>query len=285
MKKVLIISYSQAGQTQRAIEAFAKGLEPHLQCDFKSIQPKETFCFPWKITEFFRAFPRCVCGLAPHIEPLSIQWENYDLVVIGYQVWFLSPSLPTQGFLQSPDALGLKGKKVITLLTCRNLWHSASLRMAQALSGLGTNHLGQITLCETSPLWASFVTTPRWMLTGKKSAFAFFPEAGISNSEFTKLQLTASEIGESWLKIGKIPEENFGSNLDRVSLELMDIIGRRFFRFWAWFILKIAPTTGVWQDFWLLLFRINLIFLIISVGPCTKIFELITGNKKLKRDA
>ena len=37
---------------------------------------------------------------------------DYDLVVLGYQTWYLSPSLPTTGFLKSRYAKVLKGKTI-----------------------------------------------------------------------------------------------------------------------------------------------------------------------------
>jgi hypothetical protein len=62
-----------------------------------------------------------------------------------------------------------------------------------------------------------------------------------------------------------------GTNLDRLSLRMMDRIGRRFFRGWARMIIALAPHAGLWQDFLLILFRLNLIALILSIGPCTMV--------------
>jgi hypothetical protein len=44
--------------------------------------------------------PECILGVPPEIEPPGFDpIEPFDLVVLAYQVWFLSPSLPVQGFL------------------------------------------------------------------------------------------------------------------------------------------------------------------------------------------
>lgn len=274
MKRALIISYSQAGQTQRAMETFAQGIKASLKCDFVQVEPLEKFAFPWSMRNFFRAMPRCVQGLAPQIKALKVNWDDYDIIFIGYQVWFLSPSLPIQGFLKSADAQALRGKKVVTIATCRNLWKSAARVVDQSLKSLGATHLGQITLCELSPLWASFVTTPRWMLTGRKSAFWFFPAAGISDQEFEKLEEKAQVLAQDFSESKEITESHLGSNLNRPSLEMMDAIGYPFFQFWSRLILLVAPRANSWQDIWLLLFRINLVLLIVCVAPCTRIFEI-----------
>lgn len=280
MKKVLFISYSQAGQTQRAIETFATGLGQHLEYDHLKIETEEEFPFPWKMTTFFRAFPRCIRGPLPQVKMRKVDWSQYELVVLAYQVWFLSPSLPIQGFLDSSDAQNLHGKKVLTLVTCRNLWLSALERMKQSLKLVGAEFLGQITLCETSPIWASFVTTPRWMLTGKKDGFAFFPPAGIGEDVFLSLESKGKKIGQAWALTQDLSDHRtvFGSNLNRVALAWMDRIGHFFFKFWAMAIQKIAPHYGLWQDITLVIFRLNLIALILILAPCTKIFELLVKN-------
>ena len=53
-KKVLIIYYSQCGQTKKAIDEFACGLAASCEITHLEISPKEPFDFPWKITNFFQ---------------------------------------------------------------------------------------------------------------------------------------------------------------------------------------------------------------------------------------
>lgn len=283
MKKALILYYSQAGQTRTALEALAQGMGGDQACDIKEIQPRVAFPFPWKMAGFFRVFPQCVAGLGSEILPLNLNWDDYDLVILGYQVWFLSPSLPMQGFLQSKAALGLKGKKIITVLTCRNLWQSASRRILEHLERLGAEHQGQITLCELSPVWASFVTTPRWMLTGRRGAFAFFPPAGIEDREFAKLHAKGQQIQRCWERDGEFRSitREFSPNRTELSFFLMDWIGYRFFKLWSLLILRLAPRQGLWQDLVLIVFRLSLIVLILVVAPCTRVLQaLLSGKEK-----
>lgn len=280
-KKALFLYYSQTGQTQHAMDTLAKGFAKASGCDVESYTVVEKFTFPWKMRDFFRAFPRCVLGLAPRFGSMPVKFDDYDLVILGGQVWFLSPSLPLQSLLQSSQAEGLKGKPVIVLVTCRNLWYSAARLVRESLQTIGAKYLGQITVCEISPLWASFVTTPRWMLTGKKEPFAFFPAAGIREGDFTALENLGQKLGESWVASGgrSVAPGLLKSNLDRLSLRLMDRIGRNFFQVWARTLLRIAPKPGIWQDFCLILFRLNLVVLIVVVAPCTKVAEVFWGRR------
>ena len=281
MKKALIVYYSQAGQTEKAVEHLVRGLGPAVATDLRRLEPEEPFKFPWSMRNFFRAFPRCVQSVAPRTRPLNVCWDDYDLVLLAYPVWFLSPALPMQGFLLSEEARGLRGKTVITVATCRNLPLSAGIWMRDRIAALGGRFAGQIAACELTPMWASFVTTPRWMLTGRKNAFWFFPPAGLPDSVFAQVELTATGIAQAWVAsngdAAHFPE--LGPNLNRVSLLLMDRIGHDLlFRPWARLILRLFPKPGMGQDLLLVLFRISLVLLIICGAPCIRVFEWSVRN-------
>jgi hypothetical protein len=118
------------------------------------------------------------------------------------------------------------------------------------------------------------------MLTGKKTPFAFFPAAGIREEDFLELENLGRELASDWLNSGanSVSSELLKSNLDRLSLRMMDRIGRRAFNFWASLIMRVAPRPGLWQDIWLIIFRINLIILIVIVAPYTKVIEVLLGR-------
>ena len=281
MKKALFLYYSQTGQTERAMQMLSKGFGQMADCETFAYTVSEDFNFPWKMTSFFRAFPRCVLGLAPPIKNFPANLEDYDLIFLGGQVWFLSPSLPLWSFLQSDHARALRGKKIITVVTCRNIWYSALKSVIKSINEWGGIFLGQITICEVSPLWASFVTTPRWMLTGNKEPFAFFPAAGIREEDFIKLEVLGRDLAKSWLNSNEstVDQNLLKSNLDRPSLRLMNKIGYPVFKFWARLIMRVAPHSGLSQDIWLILFRINLLVLIVLITPYTKMVEVFLGKK------
>ena len=83
MKKALIVYYSQAGQTERAVEHLARGLGRAVATDLRRIEPEEPFKFPWSMRSFFRAFPRCMQSVAPRTQPLNLRWDDYDLVLLA----------------------------------------------------------------------------------------------------------------------------------------------------------------------------------------------------------
>src|SRR5882724_13705838 len=104
MKKILVLQYSQSGQLTDVLRHFTQPLSnaDGISIRFETIRPKAAYPFPWPILRFFDTFPETVYLDAPEIEALSVDpSERFDLVILGYQAWFLSPSLPTTAFLKS----------------------------------------------------------------------------------------------------------------------------------------------------------------------------------------
>ena len=277
-RKALLIYYSQCGQTKRALDSFSSELEQTFELTNLEICPKNPYEFPWKMTKFFRAFPRCVKEDFPEINNLNseVLAQKYDLVVIGYQVWFLSPSLPILSLMSELAFKKLiRGSEVVGIITSRNMWISAVANINQKLRTLGAKSIKNLVLCDTAPAWATFVTTPRWMLTGKKAAFSIFPEAGIAQEEFQRASIFASFI----TKDTSIDELVSCSHHQSQANITMEKIGRSFFECWAAVIYRLTLNDGLFRDFLLVLFRINLVFLILFLLPVVSIYTLFRGEK------
>ncbi len=143
----------------------------------------EDFPFPWTSDQFFDAMPECVQEIPVTLQSFSIPEKHYDLVILGYQPWFLSPSVPTSSFLQSPQAGILEGKPVVTVVGSRNMWLNAQEKVKAALDRLGARHVGNIVLADTNHNLVSLFTIIRWTFTGRKEASRFLPEAGVQSRD------------------------------------------------------------------------------------------------------
>ncbi|MGK6351642.1 hypothetical protein [Parapedobacter sp. DT-150] len=191
MKKVLIIYYSQTGQQKEILDNILKPLaaDPEVELTFHRIQPVEDYPFPWESRRFFDVFPesflRIPCALQPMDERLLQQ--DYDLIILGYQVWYLSPSIPFNSFLQSEEAnLLLKGKPVITVINCRNMWAMAQEKVKKSLHGMGANHVGNVALVDRHLNHISVITVVHWMMGGKKDSYlGIFPKPGVSDQDIS----------------------------------------------------------------------------------------------------
>lgn len=187
MTRILVLHYSQTGQLNRAVQSMMAPLanRPDVEIVWQPLEPAAPFPFPWSFFRFFDTFPECVHLDPSPIKPVAFGPEaRFDLVVLAYQVWFLSPSLPVTAFLKSPAAQVLRDTPVITLIVCRNMWLSAQAKVKTLLAGLGARLIDNVVLTDQGPPWSTFVTTPLWLLTGRKNLLpGIFPPAGVSEAD------------------------------------------------------------------------------------------------------
>ncbi|MDR0477578.1 MAG: dialkylresorcinol condensing enzyme, partial [Desulfobulbaceae bacterium] len=186
MKKVQVIYYSQSGQLRSVITSFCAPLAANGQVEliWTPIEPVTAFPYPWRFYDFFDTMAEAVLDRGCAIKPVVVE-ADANLVILGYTVWFLAPSLPVAAFLNSPEAKALAGKPVVTLIACRDMWLMAQELVKEKLAALTARHLDNVALTDQGKSLHSFVTTPRWLLTGKKDAFWFFPPAGVAAEEIT----------------------------------------------------------------------------------------------------
>ena len=88
----------------------------NVQVTKEILQPDPPYPFPWSFFSFFNAFPESVGLIPPKLKKLAVDpHTDFDLIILSYQTWFLSPSLPMTAFLKSEEArLLLKNRPVIT---------------------------------------------------------------------------------------------------------------------------------------------------------------------------
>jgi len=183
IKRVLVLTYSQTGQlaevTRRVVEPLQQdnGISVHIE----TLRPVAPYPFPWGFFSFLDAFPESAHMAPCELQPLTLKGdEDFDLVILPYQVWFLAPSIPVTSFLKHPLAKKLlAGKPVVTVIACRNMWMLAQEKMKGMLADCGARLLDNVALVDPSPTMASLWTTPFWLLSGKKDFLKFLPPAGV----------------------------------------------------------------------------------------------------------
>ena len=192
---MLVVCYSQTGQLSSVVDRIvaplrAAGEDLRIAVHVEPLQPQQAFPFPWPVLRFFDAFPESAHLDPAPLRPLSLTGdEDFDLVIVSYQVWFLAPSQPVVAFLRSPTGRRLlAGKPVITVIACRNMWLMAQEKMKGLLQDLGARLIDNVVLTDTAPTLATLVTTPRWLLTGRRDAFLGLPPAGIPVTEIARCE-------------------------------------------------------------------------------------------------
>ncbi|PMB53687.1 hypothetical protein CEN39_03080 [Fischerella thermalis CCMEE 5201] len=269
MKRVLVVYYSQSGDVTRAVESFTKFLQtPEVELTWECIRPKDNYPLPWSLYKFFDVFPECVNGEPSGIYPPKFgNDEKFDLIILAYQVWFLAPSLPIQGFLKSKYANVLQNTKVITLVVCRNMWHSASEIMKQMIVEVGGIHIDNVVLTHQGPPLATFITTPRLLLTGKKNRFlGVLPAAGVRDEDIYALSRFGKRIANNLAALSDSSRQPMLQGLGAVEVNqryvIPEFIGRLVYRPWAK-IARFFGKQGSWSRIPIVcIFAVQLIFAI-----------------------
>ena len=104
-KKVLVVYYSQTGQLTSVVKSIGEAIESDaIQVTYQALHPEPEYPFPWPLLKFLDVFPESVYLDPPPLQPLQADAaESFDLVIVAYTVWFLSPSLPITAFLKSSE--------------------------------------------------------------------------------------------------------------------------------------------------------------------------------------
>ena len=276
-KHILVISYSQTGQLNELTQHFLQPLKQQNvlieECQLRPLQP---YTFPWKFMPFFNQFPESVHLMPAPIEPPTLKRKTYDLVIIAYSVWFLSPSQPITAFLQSEQANVLKNTPVITLIGCRNMWLMAQEKMKKMLTALDVNLIGNVVKTDQSNSWASFITTPAWMLSGNKRYFSWLPSAGISDDELRDIQRFGTKLAET-LNANQPLNDRLFRHMGAVKIDeklmMSEKVGHRSFYLWGKLLLKCGQISSCFRRTVLYFYILFLIILILTVVPLSAVIK------------
>jgi len=274
MTRILVLYYSQTGQLTRGLEAMLLPLaaRPDVEIVRQNLEPVAPFPFPWPFFRFLDTFPECVYMDTTPLMPLDLSPEaRFDLVILAYQVWFLSPSLPITSFLKSDYSRVLRNTPVITFVACRNMWLSAHEKVTAILRERGARHLDNVVLIDQGPPWATFVTTPRWMFTGKKDGFwGLFPPAGVSDEDLAGAARFGRALADAVPQV-KSASGPLLSGLGAVRVNPGYIAGERIahrsFMIWGRMLRAIGPVGHPIRQLVLVLYAAFLITIIVTVLP------------------
>jgi len=233
-------------------------------------------------------FPESVLLVPCDIEPLEEDDTEYDLVILAYTVWFLSPAIPITAFMKSDYAKkALKGKPVITLIGCRNMWIMAQEKIKKMLNEIEATLIDNIVVIDQGNSLATFVTTPRWMMTGKKNGFwGIFPEAGIAKEEIDKASRFGHAIVDGLMQDKEKKKESLCHGLAAVNVDIKLIksekIATKSFTIWGKIIRAIGEPENVWRKPVVMLYVVFLLLIILTVVPINMIIQSI--NRKLNNE-
>jgi len=273
MKKVLVLYYSQSGQLDRVVKSFISKLpDEDIKVDVKKIETVQEYPYPWSFYDFFDEFPEAAHMDGCDVKEIDGIEDDYDLIILGYTIWFLAPSSPVVGFLKSSQAKKIfKDKPVITLIACRDMWVLAQEKMKKLLKDLDAKLIDNVALTDQGKGIYSFATTPRWLLTGKKDAFWIFPPAGILESDIAD----ASRFGKRLNEVLKQDKERSGEpllkNLGAVSVNgkliASEVIATRSFYIWGKILKFAGPKKSLGRKVAITVYAVFLALLVFTIVP------------------
>lgn len=283
IKRILVLSYSQTGQLADITQSIVAPLQQSGDCSvyIETLRPVAPYPFPWGFFQFLDAFPESAHLVAPPLQPLTLTGdEDFDLVIVPYQVWFLAPSLPITAFLQHPTARKLlAGKPVVTVIACRNMWILAQEKMKGLLAACGARLLDNVALVDPSPTMTTLFTTPLWLLSGKRDFLPGLPAAGVDAASIQ----AASRFGGALRDALRSDQERGSAPLltglraadSDPSLLFSEKAATRSFYLWGKLLLAVGKP-GQWRRRpFLLLYVVFLITLILTVVPLSLLVQAV----------
>ena len=254
VKKVLVVRYSQTGQLTALTESILAPLraDPRFSVRVLELVLRAPFPFPWTFFKFLDAFPESAHMVPPALAPLGLTGdEDFDLVILPYQVWFLAPSQPIVACLVDPILQRvLRGKPVVTLIACRNMWLAAHEKLQGLLTRAGARLIDNVVLTDPGPTLATFITTPRWLLSGKSNGFWGMPAAGLSAQQIQGAHRFGLALREALVNDRERGTQPLLGGLGAVRadprLYFSERTGTRSFFVWGKLLMAAGPP-GSWQ--------------------------------------
>ena len=268
-KKVLAVFYTQSGQLADIIDHFTQPLvDAGASVEKVRVYPGIPYPFPWSGKSFFAVMPDCVNQVPGPLQPFSLKEESYDLIILGYQAWFLSPSIPASSLMNHPQFKAVaRNSPVITITGARNMWISAMEKIKPALRNTGAKLVGNIALVDRHHNFVSFVTLFHWMFNGKKDRYLnIFPKPGVSDEDISNTKVFGEAViphlqNSNWQGL---QEElaDLGAVVIKYPLMFIESKARKIFKVWAGIISKRKKRTG-----WLVAFKYYLLIALFIAAP------------------
>jgi len=107
--KVLVLYYSQTSNTKMVAQEIAN----RLKADVEEIIPLRPYDGDFQAT-IERCMQEREQGIKPEIQPVATDLSKYDIIFLGYPVWFGTYAPPVAAFLAQTD---LSGKQIVPFCT------------------------------------------------------------------------------------------------------------------------------------------------------------------------
>jgi hypothetical protein len=153
------------------------------------------------------------------------------------------------------------------------MWLAAQEKMKGLIEARGGRLVDNVALVDRGSPWTTFVTTPRWLLTGRKDAFwGIFPAAGVSRQDIEETKRFGRALADALGKAGGGPVlEPMLAGLGAVRVNpayiMSERTGQRIFPVWARFLKALGPPGAPLRRLALVVYIVYLVCMILTVVP------------------
>ncbi|MCP4265025.1 MAG: hypothetical protein GY777_05525 [Candidatus Brocadiaceae bacterium] len=273
---ILALYYSQTGKTKNIIDLYLEPLKdnPHINIDMVEIEPETAYPFPWPMKYFFSIVPETVYENQIPLKTLRIdENKKYDLIVLGCQVWFLSPSLPISSMLQHSNNKIFQKTPVALIITCRKMWYRTFLDVKKRLEKLGSSVYEKVVVTVEGSQMGTLHGTRNNLL--KKSSETWkFKQEDLERARSKGVKLAerlnsfknndTSSLFETLETKQEIPPET----------DKLEKVAKAFFLFSGKYIQKFSKPFGVRRTIFTVFFTVIFMLLIVGGIPLFYLKEL-----------
>jgi hypothetical protein len=292
MKKVLVVYFSQTGQLTEIVKSVLSPMEQSqdVKLVYEELKPKKKFPFPWTSQQFCDVFPESFLEIPCELEPFSFNAEDdFDLIVLAYTIWYLSPSIPIASFLQSLEAQKvINNRPVVTIIGCRNMWLLAQEKVKKRIYDMGGQLTGNIVLMDKALNLIGIVTIAYWMFTGNKDrCLKIFPCPGVSLKDIKEAKrfghIILPELLKDSVEIDQKKLNEKGAICVIPSYIIFETRIQKIFKIWSNFILQKGGPGEPKRGFRVRLFFYYLLVAIFLIAPLATVVSLVARIVKRKK--
>ena len=296
MKKILVLYFSQTGQLTEIVKSVLSPVEKSqdISLVFEELRPKRKFPFPWTSQQFCDVFPESFQEIPCELEPFHFNADdNFDLIVLAYTVWYMSPSIPVAAFLQSPEAQKvIKNRPVVTVIGCRNMWLLAQEKVKTRIYDMGGRIAGNIVLMDKAKNLVGIATIAYWMFTGKKDrCLKILPRPGVSETDIKDAErfghILLKGLSKDKIDIDQTVLNEHGAICVLPSYIIFEKRILKVFKIWSNFILQKGGPGDPNRSFRVRLFLYYLLVAIFLIAPLATLVSFVARivNRKNIKEA
>ena len=296
MKKILVLYFSQTGQLTEIVKSVLSPVEKSqdISLVFEELRPKRKFPFPWTSQQFCDVFPESFQEIPCELEPFNFNADdNFDLIVLAYTVWYMSPSIPVAAFLQSPEAQKvIKNRPVVTVIGCRNMWLLAQEKVKTRIYDMGGRIAGNIVLMDKAKNLVGIATIAYWMFTGKKDrCLKILPRPGVSETDIKDAErfghILLKGLSKDKIDIDQTVLNEHGAICVLPSYIIFEKRILKVFKIWSNFILQKGGPGDPNRSFRVRLFFYYVLVAIFLIAPLATLVSFVARivNRKNIKEA